>query len=114
MTVSTDYVFDGTKSGGYTEADSPNPLNIYGETKLEGERAALTEHTQTFVVRTQSLFGLTRPSGKGPNFVELVLGLAEEREELKVDQFRMAPTSTASLAENMRELLLTDASGSTT
>jgi dTDP-4-dehydrorhamnose reductase len=111
MTVSTDYVFDGTKAGGYTERDQANPLNRYGASKLEGEERAFAANERTFVVRTQSLFGLTRPSGKGPNFVELMLDLAEERDELKVDQFRMAPTSTAALAANMVELLRTDEYG---
>jgi len=108
MTVSSDYVFDGTKVGGYREEDAPNPLNRYGESKLAGERLALAAHAQTFVVRTQSLFGLAGPSGKGLNFVDLMLKLSAERDELEVDQFRMAPTGTASLAENMYTLLLTD------
>lgn len=108
MTVSTDYVFDGSKRGGYTERDEPNPLNRYGASKLEGEQRALDAHSMTFVVRTQSLFGLAGPSGKGLNFVELMLKLANERDELKVDQFRMAPTSTDSLAANMYRLLVTD------
>ena len=108
MTVSTDYVFDGTKAGGYTEEDAPHPLNRYGESKLTGEQLALAAHPQTFVVRTQSLFGVAGPSGKGLNFVDLMIKLAEERDEIKVDQFRMAPTGTASLAENMTSLLLTD------
>jgi dTDP-4-dehydrorhamnose reductase len=108
MTVSTDYVFDGTKTGGYTEDDEPNPLNVYGATKLEGERRALAANPKTFVVRSQSLFGHAGPSGKGLNFVELMLKLSEERDDVNVDQFRMAPTSTAALAENMYALLATD------
>jgi len=108
MTVSSDYVFDGTKVGGYREEDVPNPVNRYGESKLAGEQLALAAHAQTFVVRTQSLFGLAGPSGKGFNFVDLMIKLSEERDEIKVDQFRMAPTGTASLAENMYTLLLTD------
>jgi dTDP-4-dehydrorhamnose reductase len=108
MTVSTDYVFDGKKTGGYTEDDEPNPLNVYGASKLEGERRALGTHERTFVVRTQSLFGHAGPSGKGPNFVDLMLRLSEERSEVQVDQFRMAPTSTAALARNMHTLLATD------
>ena len=111
MTVSTDYVFDGTRAGGYTEDDTPNPLNVYGESKLQGEHRAAAAHSDVFVVRTQSLFGLSRPTGKGSNFVELVLGLALERDELRVDQFRMAPTSTATLAANMVALLRSDAFG---
>jgi len=111
MTVSTDYVFDGTKVGGYDEDDAPNPLNRYGESKLEGEQLARATHGQTFVVRTQSLFGLTGPRGKGSNFVDLMMRLAEERDELKVDGFRMAPTGTLPLAENMHSLLLTSEFG---
>lgn len=108
MTVSTDYVFDGTKPGGYTEHDEPRPLNRYGESKLDGERRAVAANAKTFVVRTQSLFGLAEPSGKGLNFVDLMIKLSGERDELKVDQFRMAPTSTTALAENMYLLLITD------
>ena len=108
MTVSTDYVFDGRRTGGYTERDGPNPLNAYGSSKLEGEERARSAHTDVFVVRTQSLFGHSRPSGKGRNFVELMLDLAGQRDELKVDQYRMAPTSTAALATNMAALLGTD------
>jgi len=111
MTVSTDYVFDGTKVGGYREEDGPAPLNRYGESKLAGEQLARATHGQTFVVRTQSLFGLTGPRGKGSNFVDLMMRLAEERDELKVDGFRMAPTGTVPLAENMHSLLLTDEFG---
>jgi dTDP-4-dehydrorhamnose reductase len=111
MTVSTDYVFDGTREGGYTEEDDPNPLNRYGESKLAGERLALSAHPATFVVRSQSLFGLAGPSGKGLNFVDLMVKLAGERDELKVDQFRMAPTGTAALAENMHALLRTEEFG---
>jgi dTDP-4-dehydrorhamnose reductase len=108
MTVSTDYVFDGKKTGGYTEDDEPSPLNVYGASKLDGERRALATHPKTFVVRSQSLFGHAGPSGKGLNFVELMLKLSDERDEVKVDQFRMAPTSTDALAENMYVLLATD------
>jgi dTDP-4-dehydrorhamnose reductase len=111
MTVSTDYVFDGTKVGGYREEDAPNPLNRYGESKLAGEQLAQAAHEQTFVVRTQSLFGLTGPRGKGSNFVDLMVRLAAERDELKVDGFRMAPTGTVPLAKNMHTLLLTSEFG---
>ena len=108
MTVSTDYVFDGKKAGGYREEDEPRPLNRYGESKLAGEQRALDAHPKTFVVRTQSLFGVAGPSGKGLNFVDLMLKLSGERDEIKVDRFRMAPTGTAELADNMSSLLQTD------
>jgi len=108
LTVSTDYVFDGKKAEGYTEGDPARPLNRYGESKLAGERQALEANPKTFVVRTQSLFGQKGPRGKGLNFVDLMIKLSKEKPELKVDQCRMAPTSTASLAENIVALLLTD------
>ena len=59
-------------------------------------------------MRTQSLFGVTGPRGKGLNFVDLMIKLSKERDELKVDQCRMAPTWTGCLAENMYALLLTE------
>ena len=65
MTVSTDYVFDGAKVGGYREDDTPNPLNRYGESKLEGEQLARAAHGQTFVVRTQSCSALPGREAKG-------------------------------------------------
>jgi dTDP-4-dehydrorhamnose reductase len=111
MTLSTDYVFDGKKPEGYTEDDAAHPLNKYGESKLAGERRALAANPKTFVVRTQSLFGVTGPRGKGLNFVDLMIKLSKEKPELKVDQCRMAPTSTMSLAENMLALLRSDQYG---
>jgi len=105
LTLSSDYVFDGTKREGYTEQDEPNPINYYGVSKLAGERLALASHPRAFVVRTQSLYGVAGPKGKGTNFVDLVLKLAKERDELKIDQCRMAPTGTAPLAENLLRLL---------
>ena len=108
LTISSDYVFDGTKVEGYTEKDAPNPINHYGVSKLAGERLALDGNPKTFVVRTQSLYGVTQLRGKGMNFVDLMLKLCKERDELKVDQCRMAPTGTAGLAENIYKLLASD------
>lgn len=56
--VSTDFVFDGTKTGAYTETDRPNPLSVYGSSKLAGERAVLTAHPSALVVRTSWTYGL--------------------------------------------------------
>jgi dTDP-4-dehydrorhamnose reductase len=111
MTLSTDYVFDGKRVEGYTEDDAAHPLNKYGESKLAGERRALAANPKTFVVRTQSLFGVTGPRGKGLNFVDLMIKLSKEKSELKVDQCRMAPTYTVSLAENLLALLRSDQYG---
>lgn len=108
LTISSDYVFDGTKVSGYTEDDEAHPINHYGVSKLAGERLAVANNPRTFVLRVQSLYGIAGPKGKGINFVDLVLKLSKERDELKVDQCRMAPTGTAPLAENIVTLLGSD------
>jgi len=108
MTISSDYVFDGKKIEGYTEDDISNPLTWYGKSKLAGEWCALANNPKAFVVRVQSLYGVTGPKGKGLNFVDLMLKLSKERDELKVDQCRMAPTWTYPLAKNMLALLETE------
>ena len=67
-TFSTDYVFNGTKRGPYVESDEPDPLNVYGASKLEGERLALDTHPGPLVVRTSWLLSATHP-----NFVATIL-----------------------------------------
>jgi dTDP-4-dehydrorhamnose reductase len=108
MTLSSDYVFDGTRVDGYSEEDAPNPQTWYGKSKLAGEWMAMAYCKRAFVVRVQSLYGLRGPKGKGLNFVDLMLKLSKERDELKVDQCRMAPTWTYVLAKNMIALMETD------
>src|SRR5687767_10075450 len=61
ITISTDYVFDGSKAGFYTQADRPNPQSVYAASKLEGERRAQLANDQTIVVRTGYVFG---PGGR--------------------------------------------------
>jgi len=94
---STDYVFDGSKRDPYVESDEPNPLSVYGRTKLDGER----EVREGWVVRSSWLFGWT-----GTNFVRTMLQLAAERDEVSVvaDQLG-SPTYVGHLAEATRELL---------
>jgi dTDP-4-dehydrorhamnose reductase len=95
---STDYVFDGKQATPYVESDAPNPLSVYGRTKLHGEAAA---GERSWIVRTSGLFG---PSGT--NFVRTILRLAREQEELAVvDDQRTAPTYVGDLAVATRELL---------
>jgi dTDP-4-dehydrorhamnose reductase len=77
--LSTDYLFDGNKQGGYCETDSPNPRSIYGKSKLEGERAIESILTQHLILRVSWVFG-----AKGPNFVKTMLRLGRERKVLKV------------------------------
>lgn len=113
MHVSTDYVFDGAKARPYEESDAPNPLNVYGNTKLSGEyfvRSTLEKH---FVLRTSAIYGKSPCRAKGGlNFIELMLKLAKERDELRVvDNEVVTPTSTAELAQQMVALSRTESYG---
>lgn len=100
--ISTDYVFDGTKQAPYAEEDSPNPVSAYGRSKLAGERAVVESGLERyFILRTSWLYG---PGGK--NFVETIIRLASEKEELRViaDQIG-TPTYTEDLARAIFNLL---------
>ena len=76
--LSTDYVFDGTKTEPYVESDPAGPQSAYGRTKLAGERAVAEANPNHAIVRTAWLFG-----AGGPNFVETMLRLAGERDEVQ-------------------------------
>ncbi len=100
--ISTDYVFDGEKKTPYIEEDKTNPKSVYGHSKLLGEQAILSSGLKEFfIVRTSWLYG---PGGN--NFVETILRLAGEREELKIvaDQVG-SPTYTGDLANAVFNLL---------
>lgn len=91
VSYSTDYVFDGQKRTPYVESDSPNPLGVYGRTKLHGEAAA---GDRAWIVRSSWLFGAT-----GHNFLRTMLRLGAERDEIAVvDDQRGAPTYVGHLA----------------
>jgi dTDP-4-dehydrorhamnose reductase len=98
---STDYVFDGSKEGPWTEADAPNPLNAYGAGKLGGEEAIRQAGGRYLIFRTSWVYG---PHGK--NFLMTMLRLARERDELSVvdDQFG-APTTSMELARATRTIV---------
>jgi dTDP-4-dehydrorhamnose reductase len=98
---STDYVFDGRKLAPYVESDSANPLNVYGLTKLEGERAVAAGGAPYIIIRTGWLFGR-----RGKNFVTTMLRLFHEREEVSVvnDQHG-APTWSHMLASATASLV---------
>ncbi|MBI4460205.1 MAG: dTDP-4-dehydrorhamnose reductase [Acidobacteria bacterium] len=107
--ISTDYVFDGTKRTPYREGDATNPIQVYGQSKLYGEKEVLAAGGQakSVMIRTSWLFGL-----HGSNFIEKILEAAQARPELEVvaDQ-RGCPTWTVHLARKIAELLETQASG---
>lgn len=103
MHISTDYVFDGLKNSPYTEQDSPMPLNVYGNSKLAGEYFVRAENQRHFVIRVSGLYGSHPCRAKGNlNFVELMLKLSRERDELRVvnDEF-VTPTPTAEVARQL-------------
>ncbi|PLX84446.1 MAG: dTDP-4-dehydrorhamnose reductase [Desulfuromonas sp.] len=102
--VSTDYVFDGRKMEPYTEDDPVSPQSAYGRSKLAGERAILESGLEEyFILRTSWLYG---PGGK--NFVETIVRLAMEREELRIVADQVGtPTYTEDLAEGVFNLLKT-------
>jgi dTDP-4-dehydrorhamnose reductase len=103
MHVSTDYVFDGSRTVPYEETDTPRPLNVYGNTKLSGEHFVRCTTEKHFVIRTSGLYGTHSCRGKGGlNFVELMLKLAKERPEVRVvDSESVTPTYTAELAQQL-------------
>lgn len=105
--VSTDYVFDGTKTSPYDEQDTPHPLNHYGRSKYEGEQAVLTLCPNSLVVRTAWLFG-----HEGPNFVKTIMRVAQERPVLEVvDDQRGCPTYAEDLAQALSQLAMSDLRG---
>ena len=92
---STDYVFDGTKNSPYVETDQPNPLNVYGHTKLEGEQAIAASGCANLVLRTSWVYSM-RQGG----FVTKVLQWSREQEVMRVvDDQISGPTSARTLAE---------------
>jgi dTDP-4-dehydrorhamnose reductase len=105
--ISTDYVFDGTKTLPYKETDIPNPVSAYGITKLMGERAVLEKNPSSLIVRAQWLYGKG-----GENFITKVADIAKQSGTLRVvnDQ-RGSPTYARDLAEPLIALIEKGKSG---
>ena len=105
--VSTDYVFGGDGEKPYEPEDEKNPQNVYGRTKLEGEKNALENCSRTFIVRTSWVYGIN-----GNNFVKTMRRLAETRDELNVvDDQIGSPTYTRDLAKLLVEMIKTEKYG---
>jgi dTDP-4-dehydrorhamnose reductase len=105
--ISTDYVFDGHKSGAYTPFDNTNPINVYGESKLAGEKYIQWIMDRFYIIRTSWLYGKA-----GNNFVDTMLRLAEEKTEIRVVKDQTgSPTSTVSLSNAVAKLISSGAFG---
>ncbi len=105
--ISTDYVFDGSKQTPYSENDAAYPINIYGVSKLSGEHMVRSCSPKHYIIRSSGLYGLAQlESGKGGNFVETIIALANQGKPLKVvnDQI-LTPTFTKDLSTAIAELI---------
>jgi dTDP-4-dehydrorhamnose reductase len=110
--VSTDYVFDGARDTPYDESDAARPLNVYGISKLAGERLAVRHGPRAFVFRTSGLYGASGVSNKGPVFVEKMLRGAERGEALRVvDDVVFSPSFAPHVAAAMHRVLSTERYG---
>ncbi len=104
--VSSDYVFDGERPGGYAEDDPPRPVNVYGASKVAGESVVMEACPDGLIVRGSGLFGHAGSSGKGGNFVETMLAKATAGEEISVvDDQVFSPSATHDMAERILLLL---------
>jgi len=109
--MSTDYVFGGDteRQTPYVETDKPAPINVYGVSKLAGEHIIQYSLVRYFIFRVTGLYGVAGSSGKGGNFVELMLRLAREGQDIRVvDDQRLTPTFTVDLAHQIAEVIETE------
>jgi dTDP-4-dehydrorhamnose reductase len=103
--ISTDYVFDGSKTEPYTEDDIPNPINTYGISKLAGELFT-KQNLKHYIIRVASLFGAAGASGKGGNFIETMIAKAKKNEPISVvDDMWMSPTYTKDAATTIKKII---------
>lgn len=110
--VSTDYVFDGMKTTPYTEDDPPNPLSVYGTSKLAGEYFVRTLVPRHYVIRTSGLYGKAGAASRRGNFVETMLRLADEKQPIRVvDGHVLTPSWARDVARKIIDLLRTDRFG---
>lgn len=105
--ISTDYVFDGIKDGLYTEEDTPNPINVYGKTKYEGELYVQEILEKFYIVRISWVFG-----ENGNNFIDTMIKLSKDREVLNIISDQLgSPTYTEDLSVLLVDMIETDKYG---
>jgi len=103
--ISTDYVFDGSKKEPYIENDALTPINTYGISKLAGELYT-KQNPKYYIIRLASLFGMAGASGKGGNFVEIMITKAKKNEPIRVvDDMWMTPTCTKDAASTIKKII---------
>ena len=103
-TISTDYVFDGSKIGFYTQRDTPNPQGVYGKSKLEGEFRARDAYARSIIVRSGWIFG-----HGGTNFLSVMHKLLADGKKIKaIEDSYGTPTFAGDLAKRLRELIELD------
>lgn len=109
---STDYVFDGAQRRPYRETDPPNPISIYGMSKLSGEQIVRRYGERYFLIRTCGLYSGGGSRSKGGNFVETMLRLASEGRTIRVVNDQVAtPTSAKDLVKSLVPMLHSDRYG---
>lgn len=107
LTISTDYVFDGTKQGFYDQRDQPHAISVYAASKIAGERRPMEMWARTIIVRTGWIFG---PGGR--NFLSHIITRARTGQPLTaIGDSYGTPTYAVDLAERLRELVLLDLPG---
>jgi dTDP-4-dehydrorhamnose reductase len=100
--ISTEFIFDGLKTSPYKEADQPNPINVYGQTKFLGEELIKKYASQYIIIRTAWLY-----SWYGHNFLKTIIRLAENNKEIPVVTDRQGtPTNALDLAHAILNLVL--------
>ena len=98
---STDYVFDGLKSGAYIETDTPNPQSVYGQTKYDGEESIKESKVKHLIFRTAWVY-----SKRGTNFIKTMIQLAKTQDELKVVNDQIGAPTGAELIADVTALCL--------
>ena len=107
VTISTDYVFDGSNKDFYTQRDTPNPISFYGSSKLSGEIRARNAYARSIIVRSGWIYG-----AGGTNFLSIMPALLHDGKMIKAigDSFG-TPTFAGDLARRLRELVQLDLPG---